>query len=272
MAERTKLNEGKTKIIWSDPKRTDRVIIQSKDDITAGNGARHDLIEGKGALSNSTTCDCFELLESKNMLTHFAGRVDKTSFLAKRADMILIECVARRRAAGSYLKRNQNVDSGARFSDLEIEFYFKDNDMGDPLMVHDFVRRRIMLFNAGVPLNAGLISELPLEEPHKLYPRISKLRHFVERVFSIIETAWAYQKVELIDLKIECGFVGTSYPEIVVADVIDNDSWRIWPWGDKSQEKSKQVYRDAPKVTPEVLAQVRANYAWVAERTAKFLE
>jgi len=68
-------------------------------------------------------------------------------------------------------------------------------------------------------------------------------------------------------LKIECGYV---LGRVVVADVIDNDSWRIWPGGNKSQMKDKQVYRNLEETTIESLEKIRRNYSWVAEATSRF--
>lgn len=73
-----------------------------------------------------------------------------------------------------------------------------------------------------------------------------------------------------MDLKIECGF-DVETQELLVADVIDNDSWRIWPGGDKTKMKDKQVYRNLRQSTPEALGAIKKNYAWVAEKTRQFI-
>ena len=91
-----------------------------------------------------------------------------------------------------------------------------------------------------------------------------------------MEEAWAKQNVTLVDLKIECG-TDAETGEIVLADVIDNDSWRIWPSGDKQQQKDKQVYRELAAATDSAakakeLGKIKQNYAWVAEATSKFAD
>src|SRR5579884_1815800 len=103
----TQVKEGKTKIIIDAGKG--EVIIQSKDDITAGDGAKHDLLEGKAAASTQTTCNVFELLEASGIKTHFVGRETDSSFRARNVRMIPLELVVRRYATGSYLKRNPHV-------------------------------------------------------------------------------------------------------------------------------------------------------------------
>lgn len=270
-----KLAEGKTKIIWEDLEDPSRVLIESKDDITAGDGAKRDELEGKAVAATTTACNIFELLERNSFPTHYFDRVDERTFSAVKADMIPLELVVRRVATGSYLKRRPDVSEGTIFDPVMVEFFEKDDELHDPLIIPDIISRRMLRFDASRPLGEGFIGERPFgglgAREDQLLP---DLRSLASRTFLLLEEAWARQSVQLVDLKIECG--KSEYSGLVVADVIDNDSWRIWPAGDKTQMKDKQVYRDLadtddPKAKAKELGKIKDNYAWVAEATKAFV-
>ena len=112
-ADKVKLNEGKTKIIYQLPDSSPdsangkNVLIKSKDRISAGDGARANDMEGKAAISTATNCTVFELLNDCGVKTHFIKKYSDTEFIAQKCDMIPIEFVTRRIATGSFLRRNK---------------------------------------------------------------------------------------------------------------------------------------------------------------------
>ncbi len=264
-----KLAEGKTKIIWSVHGQLDQVIIESKDDITAGDGARRHVLESKAVLANTTTCRIFEYLNRRHIPTHYIDQVDERSFLAWGAAMIPIEVVIRQIATGSVLKREPDLKEGHCFDSLRVEFFAKDDANHDPLMVLDPVSERVFYFEAKRPLVEGLIKTTPTANLD-WFPRRDclKLPEMAKRVFVLLEIAWRAFGIVLVDLKLEFGL--TFDGELVLGDVIDNDSWRIWPEGDPTRMLDKQVYRNLTDVTPEALAQVKENYALVAQLTSQF--
>ncbi|XP_058234510.1 multifunctional protein ADE2 [Hemibagrus wyckioides] len=250
-----KLSEGKTKQIFELLDMPGQVLVQSKDQITAGNAVRKDQMEGKAAISNKTTSCIFKLLQEAGVKTAFVKQQSETAFIASHCEMIPIEWVCRRIATGSFLKRNPGVKEGYRFSPLKMEMFYKDDANNDPQWSEE------QLLAAGFDLGGVKIGRCEVDIMSKS----------TVAIFEILEKAWATQNCTLVDMKIEFG-VDVTTKEVVLADVIDNDSWRLWPAGDRSQQKDKQVYRDLKEVTPEAMQMVKRNFEWVAERVQLLLE
>lgn len=252
-----KLAEGKTKIIYDRGEGT--VHMVSKDDITAGDGSQRDVIHGKAELATRTTANVFELLNRHGIATHFIERVDPHTLLCKRCKMIPLEVVIRGTAAGSYLKRNPEAVEGQDFDPRPVEFFIKDDARHDPIVT--FGSKRWQLHPPKEPVSdSNVIDEMePLLNPAE----IKEVTCLARQVFDVLFAAWAKLDIKLIDLKIEFG--RTDKGDLVVADVIDNDSWRIWPDGDKTKQLDKQVYRDTRD-----LESTRSKYAVVADLTDRF--
>lgn len=279
---RTSLAEGKTKIIWGTPGNHLRVQIESKDDITAGDGAKHDILPGKAIAATTTTCNVFRLIQSADVVpTHYIGQENETTFSATKAMMIPIEVVVRRRAAGSYLKRNPDAVQGTILPRLEIEFFYKDDAAHDPLMLWKPATDEFLLFDAKLPTTPeseiGRLSRKevdPAPQTH-IYLRpneIAMMRIAAASVFELLERHWLKQDMILVDLKVEFGFDYTG--RLMLADVIDNDSWRLWHYGTPDGQLDKQVYRDLsdddPAVKEAAMTQIRQNYELVAKMTEAF--
>uniref|UniRef100_A0A673VM74 PurE domain-containing protein n=1 Tax=Salmo trutta TaxID=8032 RepID=A0A673VM74_SALTR len=250
-----KLNEGKTKQIFELADEPGHVLVQSKDQITAGNAARKDQMEGKAAIANRTTSCVFKLLQEAGIKTAFVRQQSEKAFVAAHCEMIPIEWVCRRVATGSFLKRNPGVKEGYRFSPLKMEMFFKDDANNDPQWSEE------QLLETKLSLAGLTIGRC----------EVDIMNRSTVAIFEILERAWATQNCTLVDMKIEFG-VNVSTKEIVLADVIDNDSWRLWPAGDRSQQKDKQVYRDLKEVTPEAMQMVKRNFEWVSESVKRLLE
>ena len=253
-----KLAEGKTKIIYDRGDGT--VEIVSKDDITSGDGSQHDVITGKAELATRTTANVFELLNRNGIATHFIERLDSLKLLCKRCKMIPLEVVIRGTAAGSYLKRNPQASEGHDFTPpLPVEFFIKDDARHDPIVT--FGSKGWQLHPPKEPVaDSNVIEGI---EPLLAPSEIAEITQITRRVFDVLFTAWAKLDIKLVDLKIEFG--RTDEGKLVVADVIDNDSWRIWPGGDKARQLDKQVYRDTRD-----LGSTRSRYAVVADLTDRF--
>ncbi len=243
-----KLAEGKTKIIYAHPTDPTLAVMVHKDSISAGDGARRNEIAGKGQVAGRTTANVFAYLNRHGMATHFVDAPADDVTLVRCCAMIPIEVVMRRIATGSYLKRHPDTPEGQRFDPVLVEFFLKDDARHDPQISESEI----------VEQNLADVSE------------VAQLAAVGRQVFELLETAWAAQGVQLVDLKIEFGRLQDEAGRLVVADVIDNDSWRLWPGGQKDQMLDKQIYRDMQTVTDRGLADLMEKYRAVAVMTGRF--
>lgn len=248
------VNEGKTKKVYELLNDPTLCLLESKDRITAGDGVKSHALEGKAVISTSTTVRVFELLNQAGVKTAYVKHAGPKSFIAKKCDMIPIEWVTRRQATGSFLRRHPGVPEGYRFNPPLQETFFKDDANHDPQWSDQ------QIISADFQMGGRKITKDDVD--------IIKRTTLV--VFEILERAWAVRNSSLIDMKIEFGI--NSDGEILLADIIDSDSWRLWPSGDKKQMKDKQVYRDLANVTQKNLEIVKCNFKWVEEQLDYVLE
>ena len=244
---------GKTKILFEADGQPEFAVVQQLDAITAGDGARRNEIEGKGRIAAKTTARVFRLLNLCGIPTHYISGGeddDNNEMLVRRAQMIPLEVVVRGVAAGSFVKRRPGVARGAMLVPRIVEFFFKDDANHDPLIEPD----AIVAQQIATPQELGAMVELA---------RI---------VYEVLAHAWRRHDTLLVDLKIEFGRIasGDAKGQLVVADVIDNDAWRVWPQGREELMLDKQTYRNLPVVTADDLATIRANYEHVAEIVGTF--
>ena len=253
MQKGREITRGKTKILYEAEGQPDLVVIQQMDAITAGDGARRNEIEGKGRIAAKTTARVFRLLNLCGVPTHYISGGeddDNNEMLVRRAQMIPLEVVTRGVAAGSFVKRKAGVARGAILVPRIVEFFLKDDANHDPLIEPDAVIAQ----NIATPQELGVMSEIA---------RI---------VYEILAHAWRRNDTLLVDMKIEFGRVasGEHKGQLVVADVIDNDAWRVWPQGREELMLDKQMYRNLPNVTDADLATIKANYEQVADIVGTF--
>jgi phosphoribosylaminoimidazole-succinocarboxamide synthase len=239
------LAEGKTKSIYAHSQGDSLAYMVNKDQITAGDGVRRNQLPGKSCWSTITTANVFRLLNDENIATHFVEQINDVTLLVRRCAMLPVEQVQRRIATGSYLKRHPEVSEGMRFEPVLIETFLKDDARHDPQIWPEDI------------VTMGLATAAEIEW----------MAQQGRRVFETLERAWATVDVTLVDLKIEFGRDNTG--NLMVADVIDNDSWRLWPGGDKNRMLDKQVYRNLQAVTGQDLQGIADRYALVADLTGK---
>jgi len=247
------VTRGKTKALYEKPGEPDVLVVEAFDNITSGDGARRNEIGGKGRITAKTTARVFRLLNLCGLPTHYLSGGeddDDNEMLVRRCNMIALEVVVRGVAAGSLVERKPGIAKGSILVPRMVEFFVKDDANHDPLVdIDDIVLRGI-----ASPQEIGIMSEIA---------RIT---------FEILAHAWRRRETLLVDLKIEFGRLsgGEGRGNLVIADVIDNDSWRVWPQGREELMLDKQYYRNLETVTPADLQRVHDNYEQVAELVGTF--
>lgn len=204
--------EGKAKILYqsSEP---NRIIQYFKDDATAFNNQKKDVIAGKGKLNCAISAHIMSAMNEIGLATHYVRTINEREQLVKQVEIIPVEVIIRNIAAGSIVKR-LGIKEGERFDRPIIEFCAKSDELGDPLINDDHI------------FNAGWCSPEELDFLRLMSIRIND---FLQGLFVAIG-------INMVDLKLEFGryFQGSDeYPEesvfhIILADEISPDNCRLW--------------------------------------------
>ncbi|MDE5990102.1 MAG: phosphoribosylaminoimidazolesuccinocarboxamide synthase, partial [Clostridia bacterium] len=201
MEKTVQLYEGKAKKVYATTDE-DIVMVSYKDDATAFNGLKKGTIMGKGVVNNVCSNHMFRLLEEKGIPTHYVEEINERETYVKKVEIVPLEVIIRNRAAGSFSKR-YGVPEGTALSTTIIEFSYKNDDLGDPL-INDY--------------HALALNLATKEEIEKIKTLAFKVNDFMKQYFLEIG-------VELIDFKLEFGrFKG----DIILADEISPDTCRFW--------------------------------------------
>jgi phosphoribosylaminoimidazole-succinocarboxamide synthase len=219
MARRTKIYEGKAKILYEGPE-PGTIVQYFKDDATAFNAEKKDVIEGKGVLNNRLSEYFMSGLNNIGVPTHFIKRLNMREQLVRSCEIIPLEVVVRNYAAGSISKR-LGIDEGTQLPRPIVEYYYKDDNLGDPIISEE----HIAAFNWA--------SSQELDEIVGLALRVNDFLSGV--LFSV--------GIKLVDFKIEFGrHFENEYQSLLLADEISPDSCRLWDI--KSGKKlDKDVFR-----------------------------
>ena len=204
-SNRKKIYEGKAKILYKGPKQN-TIIQYYKDDATAFNNKKRSTINGKGALNNRISSFLMEKINNLGITTHFIKRLNMREQLVHSVDIIPVEIVVRNIAAGSICKR-LNIEEGKDLPKSIVEYYYKSDELGDPLVVED----HIIAFEWA--------TNQELEEIYNLSLRIND---FLLGIFSSIG-------IKLVDFKLEFGRLNSEEDNIIVlADELSPDNFRLW--------------------------------------------
>ena len=202
MEKKEQLYEGKAKKVFAteDP---GLLIVSYKDDATAFNGLKKGTISGKGIINNQMSNRLMAMLESKGVPTHYVEELNQRETLVKKVSIVPLEVIVRNIAAGSFSKR-YGVEEGVVFEKPTIEFSYKNDDLGDPL------------------LNTYHALALKLATPEE----IAVIESYSFRVNEILKEFWRSCGVTLVDFKLEFGRLQDG--TIVLADEISPDTCRLW--------------------------------------------
>ncbi len=216
-----KLYEGKAKVLYSTD-NPDHVVQYFKDEATAFDGKKKGIIREKGILNNKISSRIFRYLESKGVKTHFVDMPSDREMVVKKLRIIPIEVVVRNIAAGSLAKR-MGVDEGTPLKNTIIEFYYKSDPLGDP-MINEY---HIKAF--------GLAEKKELEEMEASALKVNKylMEFFDER------------GITLVDFKLE---FGVHRGEVLLGDEITPDGCRLWDKDTKEKMDKDRFRRDLGKV------------------------
>lgn len=266
------VGQGKTKELYSVEGEPGLLIVQNKDAITKNDDpSATQQLASKAKLATATTCAVFELLRRAGLPVAYEKQLSDTEFLAIKCEMLQLEVILRRYGVGSYLGRHPNLrQSGpvpVRFHRLFFELFLKTtggkilNRNGDVLgetpiiagtqrhlddpFIANHEEENWKLYDPKLPLwskesRIGIGFVVPQSAILPPGVTVQQIEELARKVFLVLEGAWAQLGCRLIDFKIEFG-IGPD-GKLYVADVIDNDSWRLrtQDW----EELSKQLFRD----------------------------
>lgn len=228
------LYEGKAKRLYTtdDPQV---LRMEYKDDATAFNAEKKAQFENKGKLNKAITLAIYKMLEKKGVETHLVEDVDDININVKAVDILLVEVIVRNFAAGSFTKRLA-VEEGTAFKIPIVEFSYKSDELGDPLINADYAREM------------GLATEAESAE----------LKEKALIVNTVLIEFFKQCGMKLVDFKIEFGRTKDGTDKIVLADEVSPDTCRLWDL-ETGEKMDKDRFRQD-------LGNVMENYAEVLKR------
>ena len=199
----TQLAAGKTKTVTASAD-TSQVILTFRDDVTAGDGSKHDVLPGKGKVNATITAKLYQLLAENRIPTHLIKQIDDTKLLVTKLEMIPAEVVCRIRAAGHFIGIGKQFKTGDRLPFPIVEFYLKDDAHHDPLVTDQHLKL------------LKLASDSEIEQ----------MKLMTVKAASLLETHFDKLGAILVDFKLEYG--RDQNGKLLIGDELSPDSWRLW--------------------------------------------
>ena len=236
MEKGQQLYEGKAKKVYAteDPQL---LIVSYKDDATAFNGVKRGTIAGKGVINNRMSNALMQMLEKKGVPTHFVRELSERETLVKKVSIVPLEVIIRNISAGSFAK-NYGVEEGIVFDEPTIEFSYKNDALGDPLLNE---------YHA-------LALKLATKE------EIEAIKRMAFRTNELLKAFWAECGVTLVDFKLEFGRLSDG--TVVLADEISPDTCRLWDSATGEKLDKDRFRRDLGGVEDayrEIMRRLRAH-------------
>ncbi|MEM8797638.1 MAG: phosphoribosylaminoimidazolesuccinocarboxamide synthase [Pseudomonadota bacterium] len=221
MKSRRRIYEGKAKILYEGPE-PGTLVQFFKDDATAFNNKKHEIVDGKGVLNNRISEFVFGHLNDIGIPTHFIKRLNMREQLIKEVEIIPLEVVVRNVAAGS-LSQRLGIDEGTVLPRSIIEFYYKNDALNDPIVAEEHITA------------FGWASPQEIDDMMALAIRVND---FLSGLFLGVG-------IQLVDFKMECGRLWENdHMRIIVADEISPDSCRLWDTSTKDKLDKDRFRRD----------------------------
>ncbi|MBQ8954683.1 MAG: phosphoribosylaminoimidazolesuccinocarboxamide synthase [Clostridia bacterium] len=202
MEKRDMIYEGKAKKVYTTDDEN-LVIVSYKDDATAFNGLKKGTIAGKGVINNQMCNFLMQMLVKNGVPTHFVEELSERDTLVKKVKIVPLEVIIRNISAGSFSKR-YGVEEGIVFDEPTIEFSYKNDELGDPL-INDY---------------HALALKLATKE------EIETIKKYAFRVDELLKAYFKGLNIDLVDFKLEFGRLPDG--TIVLADEISPDTCRFW--------------------------------------------
>lgn len=210
------LYEGKAKRLYAT--EDDNILfVEYKDSATAFNGEKKEEIQGKGILNNRITTLIFEKLQAQGIASHFIKSLSDNEQLVRKVDIIPIEVVVRNIAAGSLAKR-LGFEEGTPLARPIVEFYYKDDELGDPLITTEHI---------------DVLGIATTQQVQALYDNSLRVNEVLRPIFEEVG-------VILVDFKLEYGIDAEG--EVLLADEISPDTCRLWD-AETKRKLDKDVFR-----------------------------
>lgn len=222
MKQLEQIYEGKAKKVFATDDEN-LVIVSYKDDATAFNGLKKGQIAGKGVINNKMSNILMSMLEKNGVATHFVEELDDRTTVVKKVSIVPLEVIIRNVSAGSFAK-HYGVEEGIVFDEPTIEFSYKNDDLGDPL------------------LNEYHAIALKLASKEE----IETIKAMAFKVNELLKAYFKTLNIRLVDFKLEFGRISDG--TIILADEISPDTCRLWDFDTNEKLDKDRFRRDMGKV------------------------